>query len=356
MNARRLEAVRKKIHGARLDAFLVTFLPHVRYLSGFSGSNGLCVVLPERQYFLSDVRYKTQSSEEIKEFRIFITKTGLFEELKKRRVLPTKGRIGIEVQHLTVADLENLKILFPRLRFVPTRGIVEHVASVKDDSELDAMKQAVAISDEVFLGVLPAIKEGVSETDIAAEILYRHRKAGAEAEAFEPIVASGPRGALPHARATARKIRKGELVTLDFGCRFQGYHSDLTRTVSVGNPPDEAKAIYGVVLEAQQRAIGAAKSGMKGRALDAVARGFIRKAGYGKFFSHSLGHGLGLQVHEMPRISAASRDLLEEGNVITIEPGIYVPGVGGVRIEDDVVILKDRCEILNKAPKHLMIL
>lgn len=356
MNAQRLEAVRKKIHGARLDAFLVTFLPHVRYLSGFSGSNGMCVLLDERQYFLSDVRYRTQSAEEIKEFHILITKAGLFEELKKRKVLPTKGRIGFEVQHVSVADLENLKTLFPRLRFVPRCGIVENVASVKDESEIEAMKQAAAMTDEVFGGVLPVIKEGVSETDIAAEIVYRHRKAGAEAEAFEPIVASGPRGALPHARATAKKINKGDLVTLDFGCRFRGYHSDLTRTVAVGNPPDEAKTIYGIVLEAQQRAIEAARSGMKARALDAVARGFIRKAGYGKFFSHSLGHGLGLQVHEMPRISAISHDLLEEGNVITIEPGIYVPGVGGVRIEDDVVILKDRCEILNKAPKQLMIL
>ncbi len=356
MNAQRLEAVRTKIHAARLDAFLVTFLPHVRYLTDFSGSSGLCVLFPDRQYFVSDGRYKAQSADEVGGFRIVIGSGGMFEEIKKKKILRPKARIGVEVQHMSVAELENLRVLFPRAKFVLTRGIVESVASVKDESEIEAIKRATAITDGVFQGVLPLIKEGVTEIEIAAEILYRHRKAGAEAEAFEPIVASGPRGALPHARATTKKIKTGELVTLDLGCRYGGYHSDLTRTVALGNPTAEAKTMYAIVLSAQERAIGAARSGLKARALDAVARGHIRKAGYGKFFTHSLGHGLGLQVHEMPRISALSHDVLETGNVITIEPGIYVPGIGGVRIEDDVVIRNDGCEILNKAPKQLMVL
>lgn len=355
MNAQRLEAVRNRILAARLDAFLVTFLPHVRYLSGFSGSNGLCLLLPRHQYFFSDGRYRSQSAEEVSHFRIGIAKGSLFEEIRKKKILPAKGRIGFEAQHVRVSELENLKTLFPKHRFVPTKNIVESLISVKDQAEIDLIRHAVKTTDEVFQRVIPLVKDGVTELEIAAEILYHHRRLGAEAEAFEPIVASGARGALPHARASAKRIRKGELVTLDFGCRFQGYHSDLTRTVAVGNPTDEARRIYQVVLDAQVRAIEAARSGMKARDLDRVARASIRKSGYGRYFTHSLGHGLGLQVHESPKVSAASRDVLQKGNVITIEPGVYVPGIGGVRIEDDVVIENGGCEVLNKAPKHLMI-
>lgn len=356
MNARRLSAVRQHLAALRLDALLVTFPPHVRYLTGFSGSNACCVVTPRDQSLVTDGRYKIQVQEEVKGFQIFVANGSLFQELRSRRTLPLKGRIGFNPSQIHVAELENLKSLFAGARFVKTRDIVGAVAAVKDEDEVQSIRAAATISDDVFRYILGVVKAGVSELDIAAELVYQHRKRGAEADAFEPIVASGMRGCLPHARAGTKRIKKGELVTLDFGCRLNGYHSDLTRTVAVGKPGPELRKIYQTVKDAQQRAVEAAKGGMKARDLDAVARMRIKKAGFGRYFTHSLGHGLGLQVHEGPRISAQSADRIQPGNVITIEPGVYVPGVGGVRIEDDVVIRKGYAETLTTSPRELIIL
>lgn len=356
MVARRLSVVRQHVAALKLDALLVTFLPHVRYLTGFSGSNACCVITPRRQVLVTDGRYKVQVRSEVKGFDLFIARASLFQELSARRILPAKGRIGFNAAHMTVAEMENLKSLFGSARFLKTRDIVGSVASVKDETEIRSIREAAAISDSVFRSIVHRIKEGVTELDIAAELVHQHRKLGAEADAFEPIVASGKRGCLPHARATGKRIRRGELVTLDFGCRLNGYHSDLTRTVAVGKPGPALKTIYQTVKDAQQRAVDAARAGMRAKDLDAVARERIRKAGFARFFTHSLGHGLGLQVHEGPRVSALSTDLLQPGNVITIEPGIYVPGVGGVRIEDDVVIRDRHADILTHSPRELMIL
>ena len=357
MNAQRLEAVRTTMRKLRLDAMLVTFLPHVRYLCGFSGSNGLLLVTPEKQFFLSDGRYKVQASEEVKGFKILIAKAAsLFEELKRNAMLRPRSRAGFEAAHLHVSELQNLKTFFPRTRFVAASNLVEPLASIKDESEIDLLRQAVSITDQVFGKLLTIIREGVTELEVAAEISYLQRTMGAESDAFEPIVASGVRGALPHAQATGKAIHKGELVTLDFGCRFKGYHSDLTRTVALGTPDEKSRRIYSVVLAAQTAALEGTSAGMEARALDRIARSSIRKAGFGKFFNHSLGHGLGLQVHEMPRISARSTDALQIRNVITIEPGVYIPGTGGVRIEDDVVVREGRCEVLTTSPRELIVL
>lgn len=357
MNAQRLEAVRTMMKKLRLDAMLVTFLPHVRYLSGFSGSNGLVLLTPGKQFFLSDGRYTQQVAQEVKGFKTIITHGGsLFEELRKKRVLQGVPRVGFDVQSLRVAEFQNLKKLFPRTRFVATSDVVEAPASIKEEPEIDLIRQAARITDQVFAKLLPVIKEGVTELDIAAEITYLHRTLGAEADAFEPIVASGERGALPHARATSKPIRKGELVTLDFGCRFQGYHSDLTRTIALGTPDPKLRSLFDIVLSAQTMALEKARDGMNARALDRIARTRIGKAGFGKYFTHSLGHGLGLQVHEAPRLSSRSTDTLRNGNVVTIEPGIYVPGIGGVRIEDDIVIRGNQPEFLTTSPRELIIL
>ncbi|HEV8539137.1 MAG TPA: M24 family metallopeptidase, partial [Bacteroidota bacterium] len=204
--------------------------------------------------------------------------------------------------------------------------------------------------------IIPFLKPGTTESDISAEISFRQRKHGAEADAFETIVASGERGALPHARPTSKQLRNGELVTLDFGCIVEGYHSDMTRTVAIGRPKPEAKKIYAIVYEAQQRAIDAARSDMRARDLDAVARKHIKEKGYDRYYRHSLGHGIGLQIHEAPRISVLSNSLLERGNVITIEPGIYLPGFGGVRIEDDAVITNGSCDVLTQSSRDLIVL
>lgn len=339
-----------------MNAILVTFLPHVRWLTGFSGSNACCIIMKSSAALITDGRYRTQAKEEVHGFKIFIAATSVFEELKVRRLISRSARVGYNPSVLRVGELENLKVLFPTVRFVKVRNFIDDLVSIKDETEIQKIRKAVSISDAVFRSVLPLIKPGASELDIAAEIVYQHRRRGAEADAFEPIVASGLRGALPHARATVKRIARGELVTLDFGCRYEGYHSDMTRTVAVGKPASRLRRIYDAVHKAQQRAVDAARPGMKGSDLDSVARKSIASAGFARFFPHSLGHGLGLQVHESPRLSALSTDVLQEGQVVTLEPGIYVPGVGGVRIEDDVVIRHWGAEVLTTAPKDLMIL
>ncbi len=225
---------------------------------------------------------------------------------------------------------------------------------MKDEGEVALIRYATRITDKVFRKILSLVRPGVRECDIAAEISYWHRKYGAECDAFDPIVASGERGALPHARASEKIIRRGEMVILDFGCCYRGYHSDLTRTVSVGKPSAEMKKVYRIVYDAQMKAIDAVHSGVSARSVDAVARKHIRQNGYGRYFIHSLGHGLGIHVHEPLRLSVLSKSILQTGNVMTIEPGIYIPGCGGVRIEDDIVVKENGCEVLTKSPKELI--
>ena len=339
-----------------IDGFLVTNLPSVRYLSGFSGSNGLCLVGRESSFFLTDFRYEEQSHKEVRGLRIAIAKDSLFKELGKRKLLRGMRRVGIEGNYLPVSEYQKLKKAHPRLRFVALADVVEGISAVKDEEEIDLIKKAVRISDKVFSEVLKSIRPGVRELEISAEISFLHKAHGAERDAFETIVASGPRGALPHGIASAKKIRKGEFVTLDFGCVYHGYCCDITRTVSVGEPSKKLREVYRVVAEAQMEAIEAVKPGMSAKDLDAVARRHIGRKGFGRFFRHSLGHGIGLQIHEPPRISPQSSYRLREGNVITIEPGIYLPGIGGVRIEDDVSIIDGKSVVLNKASKELVVL
>jgi Xaa-Pro aminopeptidase len=355
MFERRLQAVRKHLETTGLDALLVSHLPHVRYLTGFSGSNGLCLVTLSKQYFFTDNRYREQSKSEIDGFEITVTSETLSQAARKRGVLTGRKRVGFEGQYVSVSMFENLKKLFPAVMFVSKRMVIEDIAALKEEIEIKAIKQAAAITDKVFKKVLLALKPGVKELDLAAEISYWHQRFGADGDAFESIVASGPRGALPHGRATEKKICRGEFVTLDFGCTFHGYNSDLTRTVAVGNPGARAMKIYQTVLQAQCKAIEATCPGVPARALDRVARNHIRQKGFGKYFSHSLGHGLGIEIHEPLRLSAKSKDVVAVGNVFTIEPGIYIKGFGGVRIEDDVIVRDSGCEVITKSPKELII-
>jgi Xaa-Pro aminopeptidase len=352
---RRLTAVRTAMAELRLQAFLVTEMAHVRYLTGFSGSSGLCVITPEKQFLITDRRYKSQAPLEVDGFTIIIAKLRLFPLIIEKSMIPKQARIGFESEHITVSDMKNLKKLLPGRHFVPDTHILETVTAVKDEGEIEFIQYAAQISDKVFKKILKLIRPGMRECDIAAEISYWHRKYGAECDAFNPIVASGERGALPHARASDKIIRCGEMVLLDFGCRYCGYHSDLTRTISVGKPSAEMKKIYKIVLEAQKKAIDTVYNGIAARSVDAAARKHIRQAGYGRYFIHSLGHGLGIQIHEPLRLSALSTAILKTGNVVTIEPGIYIPGSGGVRIEDDIVVHENGCDVLTTSPKELII-
>lgn len=352
----RLQNFRDQFPRIGIDAFIVTFPPHVRYLSGFTGDNAVCLISPRSAVLVTDGRYADQVKQETNGWKIIIGGGSLIQELRTHRLVRPQWRIGIDGNTMVLAQFKQLKATLAHSRLVPKVEAVESLTGVKDAEEIGKIRRAVEISDAVFNDVLGMLKPGITEIDIAAEITFRHRKSGADGDAFEPIVASGPRGALPHAHPTPRKIRRGEFLTIDMGCIYQGYHSDMTRTVSIGSPNRDARKIYRIVLDAQVRAVDAARSGMKTSDLDAVARNHIRKNGYSQYFRHSLGHGVGLQIHESPRISMQSRSALAAGNVITIEPGIYIPNIGGVRIEDIVVIRENGCDVLTRSPKDLLIL
>lgn len=352
----RVTRLRTALRERRLDALFVSSLPNIRYLTGFTGSNALCVFTATRGFFLTDTRYRDQSRAEVSGVIRTVTTKTLAAAVAERGYLDGCRCVGFESHATTYQQYRALRALFPRYSFRPTADLVEDLALVKDDRELSCIRRAVAITGQVFLDMLNVIRPGSRENAVAATISYLQKMYGAERDAFETIVASGPRGALPHAHASERKMRSGEFVTLDFGCTVGGYASDLTRTVALGRVTRRMREIYNVVRDAQAAAVAAARPGMCARDLDAVARRHITAAGYGKFFSHSLGHGLGLHVHERPRVSMLSTERLRTGSVITIEPGIYIPGECGVRIEDDVVLTPTGCEVLTTAPKELLTL
>jgi Xaa-Pro aminopeptidase len=352
----RLEKLRARFDEYKIDAFLITFLPHLRYITGFSGSNGLALVTRNSAYLVTDGRYGAQVRAETTGWKIFITTTDIVEELGKNKLLRPRRRVGFDGNSILYSQLKNLKRIMPSVKFLPLVDTIEKLACVKDESEIASIRRAVEVTDHVFTELLGILKPGISEVDIAAEISYRHRKHESEGDGFEPIIASGERGSLPHGKPSQKKLKSGEMITLDFGCLVNGYHSDMTRTVAVGRPKAEMKKIYQVVYDAQRIGIDAIKSGKKAAEIDHAARAYINEKGYEKYFRHSLGHGIGLQIHEQPRLSLISKATLQPGNVITVEPGIYVPGIGGVRIEDDVVVRDGHCDILTASPKELIIL
>ncbi len=345
-------ALRKK----KLDVFITSFLPHVRYLTGYSGSNGLCVVTDSALTLLTDFRYQEQIETEVPHASKQIVRGDLFAAAIKKNLFSQSDTIAFEEDYLPFASFQVVKKKLTGAHLIPFSGIVETLTAVKEESEVTLIRKAASITERVFEKILGVLKPGIAESDIAAEISYLHRIFGAEKDSFDTIVASGVRGSLPHGAASTKKIQKGEMVTLDFGCVYHGYCSDLTRTVAVGTPSSEAKKIYRIVLDAQRAAINAAQSGLPAKKLDTAARSFIEKNGYGKFFGHGLGHGIGLQIHESPRVFAKSEHALRAGNVVTIEPGIYLPGKCGVRIEDDIVIRDGTCEVMTSSPKELIVL
>ncbi|MGB3016516.1 MAG: Xaa-Pro peptidase family protein [Ignavibacteria bacterium] len=353
----RIDELRLKFDTTGIDAFLVRKLPNVRYLSGFSGSAGSLLITNHKNYFVTDFRYKTQSATEVdKAFEVIVYTQNSLNFLKD--IIQENGlrKIGFEADYVTFAEANLLKKDFPEAEFVPMENTVESITVKKNAAEIELTKKAVEITDKVFLEVLNIIKPGITERQVSAHISFFHKMFGADGDSFDAIVAAGERSAFPHARPTDRIIREGELVKLDFGCTFSGMKSDMTRTIAIGRIPDECMKIYEIVREAQRRALESVKAGMHARAVDAVARDFIKENGYGSNFGHGLGHGLGYDIHEKPALNERSEYVLEENNIITIEPGIYVEGLGGVRIEDDIVVTKEGCEILNKSPKELIVL
>lgn len=352
----RITALRSSMAAKKLDAFVTSHGASLRYLCGYTGSNGLLIVTARTSFFLTDFRYKEMMRTEVAAGKKQIGKGSLLLHAVENGVFAKLRRIAFEKDHLTIAAYETVRSCIGPKRTILTSGLVESLRAVKDQSELELLKQAFAISDAVFQKVLGIIRPGMTELELSAEISYLHKKLGAENDSFDVIVASGERGSLPHGTATDKKFAQHEFITLDFGCLYRGYHSDMTRTVCLGAPTPEMKNVYAVVSEAQQRGCDAVKAGASAKRIDGVSRKYIASKGFGKYFGHSLGHGVGLDIHELPRIAPKSRDMLVSGNVITIEPGIYLPGRFGIRIEDTVIVRSEGCEVLTGSPKELIIL
>lgn len=353
---RRVEALRNIMAERGLESFLVTGAANRRYLSGFTGSAGVLVITPDRAWLVTDFRYFQQARQESPGWELYPQKERLTEALGQLFREQGIGRVGYEKDHVTCAQYESLAGLGVEL--VGQEGLVEKLRLVKDEDELRAIRRAAALADAAFAHVLAMIRPGVREEEVALELEYHMRRAGATAAAFDIIVASGPRSALPHGRASSRSIQAGDFVTMDLGCVVDGYCSDLTRTVVVGRADDEQRKVYDLVARAQQTGLEELRAGRKGSEVDARAREVIVQAGHGEHFGHGLGHGVGLEVHEGPALSprAAGPDepVLAPGMVVTVEPGVYIPDWGGVRIEDLAVVREDGCEILSRADKRLI--
>jgi len=352
----RLSLVRKVAETLQLDAVLFTDLKNIRYLCGFTGTDGLLVIGPDEAVFLCDSRYTTQAQNQVCADRVEeykLKSDGLLNVLKNWRV----GRIGFEAATLAYGTVQDLKLKSPSgIDWIPLEKELQPLRSCKTPEEIELICQAEAIAAAAFEEILPLIRPGAVEKDIALELEIAMKRKGAEERSFDFIVASGERGALPHGVASEKKIQAGELVTIDFGARYRGYHSDETVTVAVGQVAAELKNIFDVVLEAHDLAIAVVKPGISLTEIDRVARDFIRSQGFGEFFGHGLGHGVGLDIHEYPSVSTRSEAIAEQGMVFSIEPGIYIPGLGGVRIEDVVEVTSGGCRTLTTVPKQFRVL
>jgi Xaa-Pro aminopeptidase len=354
----RLDKVRHLLTERHLDATVVAKTENVAYLSGFTGSAGLLLITPTENHLVTDSRYVEQAAEQAPMFHITQAVGGSLHT-QVANLCQTLGvhRLGYEGDFVTVDQFVTIKEMHAGRELISVAGAVEGFRMIKDASELDVMRQAAAIADEAFTHILGFIKAGVTERDIALEMEYKMKKLGAEGLAFDIIAASGTRSSLPHGRASDKVVQAGDLLTLDFGAIYEGYCSDMTRTVMVGEPSEKQREIYGIVLEAEKRGVAACKAGMTGAELDEVCRSYIRSKGYADYFGHGTGHGVGRFIHEGPAVSVrGDKQVLQAGMIVTIEPGIYLPGWGGVRIEDMVLVTETGCESFSHSPKELIIL
>lgn len=359
----RINTISRLAEEEDVDAVLLTHLPDVRWACGFSGSNGLLIVQAGadrgdvRADFVTDGRYDEQAQQEVQGAEVHVYSDKMWGYVEENDLLAGLDALGFQSDHVTVSRLASLEERFDAVDWTPVTSFLTRTVAQKDDAEIRQITAAQRITEAVFDTVRDRLKPGVTEKEIAAEVVYEHLRRGADKMSFDPIVAAGPNAAKPHARPTDRPIQEGEMVVLDMGCFAEGYASDMTRTVAVGEPGEAARRGYAVVLDAQQAALDAARAGMTGKELDAVAREVIDDAGLEEYFSHSLGHGVGLQIHEWPRVSRTSDYELPPGACVTIEPGVYVPEQEyGVRIEDLVVLREDGCDNLTRTPKELVVI
>jgi Xaa-Pro aminopeptidase len=360
----RQRKLREHLATTRFDALLISHLPNIRYLCGFTGSAGLLLVEETGSVFITDVRYDTQAHEEVKAAKVVIAKKAvmpsLAEVLGERRRRGNGWTVGIEAEHFTIAEKKRLTKLRPsgvHLKDAPP--VVERARMIKDDDEIGLIRTAVLLGAKLFDRAVEVLRPGVKETEVAAEMEHAARRAGAAEMSFPTIIASGARSALPHGRASEQAIPRGAFVVCDFGVILSGYCSDQTRTVWVGSgsgvdTPDDARHTYEAVREAQQAAIDAVRPGATTGEVDEAARKVLRKVGLGRYFTHSTGHGVGLEIHEAPKVAAGQQEILQPGMVITIEPGVYFPGKWGIRIEDMLVVTASGCEVLTPTSKQFL--
>jgi len=338
-----------------VDAFYVTAPENRYYLSGFSGTSGALLLCRNNSYLITDFRYTSQASQECPGFEIIEAPGNGIEALAGLCRKDHVSQLGCEGDNLTYAQFQALRQVLTSVELKPVSGVVEGLRLHKDAYELRCIEEAVRIADRAFARITAIIRPGVSEVEIALELEFLIRRLGADGIGFATIVASGTRSALPHGVASAKIIEAGDLVTLDFGAVYRGYHSDITRTVAVGQGTPRQEDIYNIVLEAQMSAIAAVKAGVRTSEVDRAARDIIKKNGYGDYFGHGTGHGLGLNIHEGPRLSAKDDTVLQAGMAVTVEPGIYLPGWGGIRIEDTVLVENGGRRVLTRSPKDRLL-
>lgn len=349
----KLTKIRRKMEENQLDAILITSPINRRYITGFTGTAGVAVVTESEALFITDFRYIEQATEQAKDFTIIQHEQKMIQELHHQLEKLPVQRVGFEKDYTTFSEYEQYQNTFSK-ELVPVSGILEELRLIKSEAELSTLRQAAKIVDDAFTHIQSYLKPGVKEIEIANELEFFMRRQGATSSSFDTIVASGYRGALPHGVASDKEIQNGELVTMDYGALFQGYCSDTTRTVAIGDISDELGKIYDTVLAAQLKGVEAVKPGITGKEADTKVRDYINSKGYGEYFGHSTGHGLGMEVHEQPTLSKRSETVLKPGTVVTVEPGIYIPGLGGCRIEDDLHVTEDGNERLTLAEKELI--
>ncbi|PYX11542.1 MAG: aminopeptidase P family protein [Acidobacteria bacterium] len=358
----RQRRLRESLPSNRLDGLLVTHLPNIRYLCGFTGSAGALFVSDAKSVLFTDGRYRTQARAEVQGGKVVIGKKGPLaacaEWLRANKSRSRmRRRIGIESEHFTVAERSRLAAMVPRDSLLrPAPALIERSRTVKDAEEIEQIQSAVLLGADLFDVILKMTRPGVKESEVAAELEYAARKAGAEGMSFPTIIAGGTRSSLPHGRASEATIPSRGFVVCDFGVILAGYCSDMTRTVYVGHPTEEAGRIYESVRQAQQAAIETVRPGITVGEVDRAARKLLKKSNLDRYFTHSTGHGVGLEIHEPPRIATGQEEILHPGMVITIEPGVYIPGKFGVRIEDMVVVTERGCQVLTPTSKRMIVL
>jgi Xaa-Pro aminopeptidase len=355
MHIPRITALRKTLNERAWDAFIVSQPENRRYVSGFTGSAGFLLIAPDLALLLTDFRYIEQARKEAPDFEVIRLTDGLTNHLPQLVREHSLKTIAFESDHITVAQLKKWQESASDVDWIAAESAVETLRMIKDDNEVQAIRRAVRLADEAFAHLARTMRPHTTELEAAWELESYMRTHGAEKVAFDLIVGSGLNGAMPHATSSAKEILPGEPIVIDIGAVVDGYHSDMTRTVCLGQPDERFLEVYDVVLRAQETAEKTIRPGMTGQEADEIARQVITDAGFGPHFGHGLGHGVGIAIHEGPRLGQTSTEVLQSGMVVTIEPGIYLPDWGGVRIEDLAVIVEDGCEILTATSKNPII-